>query len=154
DRIVAERLYDIGLASLLLDLRTPDELNDELAAGQVILDIGQLARRLIDATDWLVRRPETSGLSIGYFGASIGTAAALVAAGERPSAVGAVVSRGGRPDLAGEATLACVRVPTLLLVGSADARAFEWNRRAKARMSATCSLEMIPGATRQFTEPD
>jgi dienelactone hydrolase len=153
NRFVAEALYNLGLASLSLNLLTADEEKKDRFTGYLRLDIGMLARRLIDVTDWMARRHETSGLRIGYFGASTGTAAALVAAAERPETVGAIVSRGGRPELAGEAILARVRVPTLLIVGSLDARVLECNRRAKARMAAPVSLEIVPGATHRFDEP-
>jgi dienelactone hydrolase len=112
-----------------------------------------LARRLIEATDWLGQPPETRDLKVGYFGASTGAGAALVAAAERPEAVGAVVSRGGRPDLAGEAALRRVRAPTLLIVGGADTPVITLNRQAMALMSDPVSLEIIPGATHVFEDP-
>src|SRR5437763_8361599 len=119
NRFVAETLLDGGLATLLFDLLTEEEEYQERLTRHLRFDIGLLARRLIDATDWLAGRPETRGLKIGYFGASTGGGAALVAAAERPEAVGAVVSRGGRPDLAGEGALGLVRAPTRLIVGGA-----------------------------------
>jgi dienelactone hydrolase len=152
NRFVAEALQQGGLATLLFDLLTEEEEYRERYTRHLRFDIGLLARRLIDATDWLARRPETSHLKVGYFGASTGAGAALVAAAERPEAVGAVVSRGGRPDLAGEA-LARVRAPTLLIVGGADTQVIELNRQAMARMSAPVSLMIIPGATHLFEEP-
>ena len=112
-----------------------------------------MARQLIEATDWLGQPPETRDLKVGYFGASTGAGAALVAAVERPEAVGAVVSRGGRPDLAGEAALRRVRAPTLLIVGGADPPVIALNRQAMASMSAPVSLEIIPGASHLFEEP-
>ena len=142
-----------GLATLLFDLLTEDEEYQERLTRHLRFDIGLLARRLIDATDWLARRPETRDLKVGYFGASTGGGAALVAAAERPEAVGAVVSRGGRPDLAGEIALARVRAPTLLIVGGADTPVIALNRQAMAQMSAPVSLEIIPGATHLFEEP-
>jgi dienelactone hydrolase len=147
NRFVAETLHEGGLATLLFDLLTEEEDFQERFTHQPRYDIGLLAHRLIDATDWLARRPEASGLQVGYFGVSTGGGAALVAAAERPAAVGAVISRIGRPELAR------VRAPTLLIMGGADAPVIDLNRRAMARMSAPVSLEIIPGATHQFDEP-
>jgi dienelactone hydrolase len=115
-------------------------------------DIGLLARRLVGATDWVLQQPEARDLKVGYFGASTGGGAALVAAAERPETVGAVVSRGGRPDLAGEA-LARVSAPTLLIVGGADTQVIALNRQAMAQMSAPVKLEIVPGASHLFEEP-
>src|SRR5581483_4535336 len=111
-----------------------------------------LADRLVRATDWLTREPATSGLRIGYFGASTGGGAALVAAAERPDLVGAVVSRGGRPDLAG-AALTRVRAPTLLIVGGLDADVLALNEEALAMLRAEKQLEIVPGASHLFEEP-
>jgi dienelactone hydrolase len=152
NRFVAEVLQAGGLATLLFDLLTEEEEYQERYTRHLRFDIDLLARRLIDATDWLARRPETRDLRVGYFGASTGGGAALVAAAERPEDVGAVVSRGGRPDLAG-AALARVRAPTLLIVGGADTPVIDLNRQAMARMMAAVSLEIIPGATHLFEEP-
>jgi putative phosphoribosyl transferase len=152
NRLVAEALQAGGLATLLFDLLTEDEERRERYTRHLRFDIGLLARRLLDATDWLAQRPETRGLRVGYFGASTGGGAALVAAAERPEAVGAVVSRGGRPDLAGGDALARVRAPTLLIVGGADTPVIALNRQAMAQMSAPVSLEIIPGATHLFEE--
>src|SRR5947208_10617926 len=115
NRFVAETLHEGGLATLLFDLLTEEEEYQERFTRHLRFDIGLLARRLVDATDWLARRPGASGLRVGYFGASTGGGAALVAAAERPEAVGAVVSRGGRPDLAGEEALGRVGAATLLI---------------------------------------
>ena len=115
-------------------------------------DIGLLARRLVGATDWLKQYPETSRLPIGYFGASTGAAAALVAAAERPEDVRAVVSRGGRPDLAGPA-LPLVLAPTLLIVGGNDVQVIELNRQAFAQLRCEQQLVIVPGATHLFEEP-
>jgi len=115
-------------------------------------DIGLLADRLAGATDWLAQNPDTRELSVGYFGASTGAAAALVAAAKRPEEVGAVVSRGGRPDLAGEA-LPRVAAPTLLIVGGEDQPVIGMNRDAMAQMRAEKELEIVPGATHLFEEP-
>jgi dienelactone hydrolase len=153
NRFVAETLYEGGLATLLFDLLTEEEEYQERFTRHLRFDIGLLAQRLIDATDWLARRPEASGLKVGYFGASTGGGAALVAAAERPEAVGAVVSRGGRPDLAGGEALSRVSAPTLLIVGGADTQVIELNRQAMAQMSAPVSLEIVPGATHLFEEP-
>jgi dienelactone hydrolase len=153
NRLVAEALQAGALATLLFDLLTEDEEYQERYTRHLRFDIGLLARRLLDATDWLGHRPETRDLKVGYFGASTGGGAALVAAAERPEAVGAVVSRGGRPDLAGGGALARVRAPTLLIVGGADTPVIALNRQAMARMSAPVSLEIIPGATHLFEEP-
>jgi dienelactone hydrolase len=152
NRFVAEALQASGLATLLFDLLTEDEEYQERFTRHLRFDIGLLARRLIEATDWLARQPETRELKVGYFGASTGGGAALVAAAERPEAVGAVVSRGGRPDLAGDA-LARARAPTLLIVGGADTPVITLNRQAMAQMSAAVSLEIVPGATHLFEEP-
>lgn len=115
-------------------------------------DIDLLARRLIAATDWVRRRSETRGLRIGYFGASTGAAAALIAAAERADVVGAVVSRGGRPDLA-ERWLASVRAPTLLIVGGDDQVVLDLNRSALRLLRTTKELEVVAGATHLFEEP-
>jgi dienelactone hydrolase len=115
-------------------------------------DIGLLAERLVRATDWLGQNPDTMSLRVGYFGASTGGGAALVAAAERPEAVGAVVSRGGRPDLADDA-LPQVQAPTLLIVGGHDPVVIEMNREAMQRMRAPVALEIVAGATHLFEEP-
>ena len=116
NRYVAETLCEAGLATLLIDLLTPEEEEVDLQTRHLRFDIRLLADRLAGATDWLAQEADTRGLPVGYFGASTGAGAALVAAAERPEEVGAIVSRGGRPDLAGDA-LAHVRAPTLLIVG-------------------------------------
>jgi dienelactone hydrolase len=137
---------------LLLDLLTPDEEEADLRTGHLRFDIGLLAQRLASATDWLVENPDTRGVRIGYFGASTGAGAALVAAAERPEAVGAVVSRGGRPDLAGDA-LYRVKAPTLLIVGGDDVPVIRMNREALEKLRTEKRLEIIPGATHLFEEP-
>lgn len=153
NRAVAAALNRDGFATCLLDLLTREEERVDAETAHLRFDIGLLARRLVLATDWLVRAPATAAFRIGYFGASTGAAAALIAAVERP-AVTAVVSRGGRPDLAGDA-LAEVRAPTLLIVGGADVPVIGLNRRAQARMRADVEvrLEIVPGATHLFEEP-
>src|SRR5204863_880658 len=129
NRYVASVLQQGGLATLLLDLLTTAEEQVDLNTGHLRFDIDLLAERLLEATDWLMREPATRGLSIGYFGGSTGAGAALVAASERHSLIDAVVSRGGRPDLAGSA-LARVHAPTLLIVGGEDHQLITLNRRA------------------------
>jgi putative phosphoribosyl transferase len=152
NRYVARALREANLATLLIDLLTPDEEEVDLRTGHLRFDIGLLAERLAGATDWLVQNPDTQHLRIGYFGASTGAGAALVAAAERPEAVGAVVSRGGRPDLAGDA-LPLVEAPTLLIVGGNDVPVIGMNEEALQRLRAEKRLEIIPGATHLFEEP-
>jgi putative phosphoribosyl transferase len=139
-------LNEAKLATLLIDLLTPDEEAIDLRTAHLRFDIGLLAARLIATTDWLTQHPETQDLPIGYFGASTGAAAALVAAVDRPNVMGAVVSRGGRPDLAGPA-LARVQAPTLLLVGGNDLPVIELNRTALAQLRCEKQLVIVPGAT-------
>jgi putative phosphoribosyl transferase len=124
----------------------------DLRTAHLRFDIGLLAQRLVGATDWLTHQPDTRHLRIGYFGASTGAAAALVAAAERPDVVGAVVSRGGRPDLAGPA-LPRLRAPTLLIVGGNDVPVIELNRAAFEQLRSEKQLVIIPGATHLFEEP-
>jgi dienelactone hydrolase len=152
NRFVASVLEQAGLATLLMDLLTRDEeVVDQLTA-HLRFDIELLAERLVAATDWLTGQVDTSRLPIGYFGASTGAAAALVAAAERPEVVKAIVSRGGRPDLAGPA-LSRVRAPTLLIVGSRDELVIELNRVALKELRSEKRLEIVPGATHLFEEP-
>jgi putative phosphoribosyl transferase len=153
NRYVARVLRDAGLATLLMDLLTQEEEAVDMRTGALRFDIGLLAERVVGATDWVAQAPETADLPIGYFGASTGAAAALVAAAVRPERVGAVVSRGGRPDLAGPA-LSRVRAPTLLIVGGLDGPVIELNRQALAQLGAAeKQLVIIPGATHLFEEP-
>lgn len=152
NRRVAAHLHDAGLATLLFDLLTAQEEVVDTRTAHLRFDIGLLARRLAGATDWCVAQRETRHLRIGYFGASTGAAAALVAAAERPATVMAVVSRGGRPDLAGPA-LDLVRAPTLLVVGGLDHPVIEMNREAYDRIVAPKRMEIVPGATHLFEEP-
>lgn len=147
NRYVAEVLYEAGLGTLLLDLLTPEEEQDRAN----VFDIELLARRLEDAVHWLRTRAETAASTIGYFGASTGAGAALWAAAEEPGGIGAVVSRGGRPDLAGR-HLARVQAPTLLIVGGADTEVLDLNRQALARLRCPSELSIIPGATHLFEE--
>jgi pimeloyl-ACP methyl ester carboxylesterase len=152
NRYVAGELRSAGLGTLLMDLLTEQEEYEERLTRHLRFDIGLLARRLAGAVDWLQAQPETRDLGIGLFGASTGGGAALVAAVERPDAVGAVVSRGGRPDLAGEA-LRRVRAPTLLIVGGHDYPVIEMNQEALAQLQCEKALEIVPGATHLFEEP-
>jgi putative phosphoribosyl transferase len=152
NRYVAEALRREGLATLLFDLLTLDEEAKDLINGRQRFDIGLLARRLAGTTDWLQSQPEVRNLRLGYFGASTGAAAALVAAAEKPDRVGAVVSRGGRPDLA-MPVLDRVRSPTLLIVGGNDTVVIDMNRQALARLKAEKELVIVPGATHLFEEP-
>jgi putative phosphoribosyl transferase len=148
NRYVAAALNQAGLATLLFDLLTTEEEHDRAN----VFDIGLLARRLVDVTDWLRAQPLAADLTIGYFGASTGAAAALWAAAEADAPIGAVVSRGGRPDLAAP-RLAAVTAPTLLIVGGRDDVVLELNRRAQAQLRCENRLEVIPGATHLFEEP-
>jgi putative phosphoribosyl transferase len=152
NKLVAASLQQGRLGTLLIDLLTADEEVVDQRTAHLRFDIGLLARRLAGATDWLADNDETSHLRLGYFGASTGAAAALIAATERPEKVQAVVSRGGRPDLAGEA-LARVAAPTLLLVGSLDPVVVKLNRTAFDRLNGEKRLEILPGATHLFEEP-
>jgi putative phosphoribosyl transferase len=152
NRFVAEQLREGGLATLLVDLLSAEEEAIDARTRQLRFDIGLLAERLVGAIDWLGREPATRGFPVGLFGASTGGGAALVAAAARPDAVEAVVSRGGRPDLAGDA-LARVRAPSLFIVGGRDEQVIELNRQAMAEMHAPIKLEIVPGATHLFEEP-
>ena len=152
NRYVARVLREANLATLLIDLLTEDEEEVDLRTTRLRFDIELLARRLVGATDWLVQNPDTEQLWIGYFGASTGAGAALVAAAERPDEVGAIVSRGGRPDLAGDA-LPLVKAPTLLIVGGNDEPVIGMNEEALARMRAVKRLQIVPGASHLFEEP-
>jgi putative phosphoribosyl transferase len=151
NRRVAEHLQRAGLGTLLLDLLTVEEEQLDLRSRELRFDIGLLARRLIGAVDWLTGR-FGGELRVGLFGASTGAAAALVAAAERPNRVTAVVSRGGRPDLAGPA-LERVTAPMLLIVGGADTHVLTLNRQAAGRLAAPHRLEVVPGAGHLFEEP-
>src|SRR6202790_10220 len=152
NRYVARMLNEAKLATLLIDLLTPhEEVIDERTA-QLRFDIDLLAERLVDTTDWLSQYPDTKHLRIGYFGASTGAAAALVAAAGRPDAVRAIVSRGGRPDLAG-AALTSVQAPTLLIVGEHDDQVVQLNRQALTQLRCEKRLVIVPGATHLFEEP-
>lgn len=152
NRFVAQVLRDGGLATLLIDLLTPEEEEIDKWTRHLRFDIGLLAERLIGVANWLAQHPDTQDLRIGYFGSSTGAGAALVAAAELPDAVGAVVSRGGRPDLAGP-VLQHVQTPTLLIVGGNDITVIALNRQALGQLRVERKLEIVPGATHLFEEP-
>jgi putative phosphoribosyl transferase len=148
NRYVARTLNDAGLATLLFDLLTPEEAENR----SNVFDIPLLAERLVGATAWVTAQPETGGAAIGYFGASTGAAAALWAAAGGGVDVRAVVSRGGRPDLAAD-RLEDVASPTLLIVGSLDTQVIELNRAAQRRLRCESRIAIVPGATHLFEEP-
>ncbi|HTE20256.1 MAG TPA: alpha/beta hydrolase [Armatimonadota bacterium] len=152
NRFVARALQDAGLGTLLLDLLTAEEEAADQQSRRHRFNIELLADRLTWATDWLTRTADTSALRVGYFGASTGAGAALVAAAQRPQAVGAVVSRGGRPDLAGD-YLSRVAAPTLLIVGGNDGPVITLNRDALGRLDSVKELFIVPGASHLFEEP-
>jgi putative phosphoribosyl transferase len=153
NRFVADRLHEAGLATLLIDLLTEEEGAVDQYTAQHRFDIGLLAERLVGATEWLAKDRRTAGLSVGHFGASTGAAAALVAAARLPHVVSAVVSRGGRPDLAGDWLLS-VQAPTLLLVGGDDEPVIGLNEEALSPLAAPIKkLVIVPGATHLFEEP-
>jgi len=152
NRYVADVLNEGSLATLLIDLLNADEQEVDLQTAQLRFDIPFLANRLVAITQWLREQPQVSGLKIGYFGASTGAAAALLTASELPRLIHAVVSRGGRPDLAGDA-LERVEAPTLAIVGGNDQVVLDLNRQALARMHCVKALQVIPGATHLFEEP-
>ena len=148
NRMVAKALNEQGIATLLFDLLTPDEEQDRAN----VFDIALLAARLVDVVRWIDDQPTLARFPLGLFGASTGAAAALVAAAQLGRRVGAVVSRGGRPDLA-DAALDKVTVPTLLVVGGRDTVVIELNEQAYARLPAKKALEIVPSATHLFPEP-
>jgi len=152
NRYVAHELRERRFATLLIDLLTADEDAVDLETAQYRFDIRLLADRLVGVTDWLADYTDTQTLSVGYFGASTGAGAALVAAAERPNVVCAVVSRGVRPDLAGSA-LRRVKAPTLLIVGGNDLPVIQMNREAMVEIPSERKLEIVPGATHLFEEP-
>jgi dienelactone hydrolase len=152
NRAVAETLQIRGYATLLLDLLTPEEESVDIYTAEYRFDIPRLASRVRAAAEWAAAAPRLSQLPIGLFGASTGAGAALMAASERPDLIVAVVSRGGRPDLANDA-LPLVHAPTLLIVGGADRAVIELNREAMRHMLAPVELRIIPGATHLFEEP-
>jgi putative phosphoribosyl transferase len=152
NQFVACTLNDAGLATLLFDLLTPEEEAVDMRTGELRFDIGLLAERLVHATKWANQQEQTRALRIGYFGSSTGGGAALVAAAALPDEVDAVVSRGGRPDLAGQA-LPKVKAPTLLIVGGEDDVVIDLNEQARAQMRCEVKIDIVPGATHLFEEP-
>jgi dienelactone hydrolase len=152
NRYVAGVLEQAGLGTLLFDLLTADEEAMDERTAQLRFDIEFLASRLLGATDWLERHERAQGMRIGYFGASTGAAAALLAAAHLPNRIAAVVSRGGRPDLAGPA-LRQVKAPTLLIVGGLDDQVIVLNEQASAELTCEKRMEIVPGATHLFEEP-
>jgi putative phosphoribosyl transferase len=152
NRAVASVLQDAGLGTLLFDLLTTEEEREDARTGHLRFNIGLLAERLEGTTRWLFDQQQAGRMPVGYFGASTGAAAALVAAASFPDVVGAVVSRGGRPDLAAEA-LPRVRAPTLLIVGSLDEPVIGMNEDARARMTAPVEVRIVTGASHLFEEP-
>lgn len=148
NQFVARVLQEARIATLLLDLLEEEEADDR----KKVFDIRLLAERLDAAADWVIRRPELGTLKLGYFGASTGAGAALVAATRRPQRIDAIVSRGGRPDLAGNA-LEVVRAPTLLIVGGDDEVVLELNQQAASRLTCLHKIVVVPGATHLFEEP-
>ena len=152
NQFVARTLNNAGLATLLFDLLTAEEEGIDARTAELRFNIELLGERLVHATKWAKQQEQTRNLRIGYFGSSTGGAAALVAAAELPQDAGAVVSRGGRPDLAGEA-LPKVQAPTLLIVGSRDDIVIELNEQARDHMRCEVKLEIVPGATHLFEEP-
>ncbi len=152
NRQVAAALEGAGFGTLLFDLLTLQEEAVDQQTAEFRFDIPLIGRRMMDVVDWLERAGETAGLEVGLFGSSTGAAAALIAAGERPRRVSAVVSRGGRPDLA-VGVLDRVEAPTLLIVGERDSEVIRLNEMARSHMRALCELEIVPGATHLFEEP-
>lgn len=152
NNFVADELRDGGLATLLIDLLTAEEKEIDRRTRRIRFDIDRLAERVVGAIDWLLEQPETKDLNIGVFGSSTGAAAALIAASERPEAIGALVARGGRVDLA-EPVLDEVEVPSLFIVGGNDVQVLDLNRQALAQLETEKQLEVIPGAGHLFEEP-
>lgn len=152
NQYVAKKFKEARIGTLLFDLLTSEEEEDDMLTAEYRFNITLLAERLIGATEWCKKDPRTQQLSFAYFGASTGSAAALIGAAKLPNDISAVVSRGGRPDLAYE-FLPKVKAPTLLLVGGLDTEVIELNKQAMAQMSAEKKLVIIPGATHLFEEP-
>jgi dienelactone hydrolase len=152
NQFVARTIREAGVGTLLFDLLTREEEAIDARTAHLRFDIGLLARRLVDATNWVNADDETSQLKVGYFGSSTGGGAALLAAAHLGETIGAVVSRGGRPDLAGDA-LPQVKSPTLLIVGGLDYPVIEMNREAYEKLRCKKELKLVPGATHLFEEP-
>ncbi len=155
NQYVARVLQDAGLATLLIDLLTVEEEKEDLVTRQHRFNIALLAKRLITATDWIAQQADTQNLIVGYFGASTGAAAALIAGAERANTISAIVSRGGRPDLAGSQALKNVKAPTLFIVGENDTNVIDLNKDALKHLQEVekKKLVVIPGATHLFEEP-
>jgi len=152
NNFVAQELREGGLTTLLIDLLTPEEKQVDRRTRRIRFDIDRLAKRVVGAVDWLTQRPETGDLPVGIFGSSTGAAAALIAAAERPDGARAVVSRGGRVDLA-EGALDDVKAPTLFIVGGQDIPVLNLNRQALAKLHTEKQLEVVSGAGHLFEEP-
>ncbi|MBK8905216.1 MAG: dienelactone hydrolase family protein [Anaerolineaceae bacterium] len=152
NQFVADQLHRGGLATVLFDLLTAEEDAIDRRTRELRFDIDLLADRVVGATDWLLQQPFAAERSIGYFGSSTGAAAALIASTRRPKVAEAIVSRGGRPDLAGPA-LPEVQAPTLLIVGGHDEPVIQMNRQAMQQIPSEASLEIVPGASHLFEEP-
>ena len=152
NQYVAKEINKAKIGTLLFDLLTSDEEEEDTVTAEYRFNIGLIAQRLVGATEWLKKDPITKNCALGYFGASTGAAAALIAAAKLPNDIAAVVSRGGRPELAGD-YLSKVVAPTLLLVGGRDTEVIELNRQAMDQMSAKKELVIVPGATHLFEEP-
>jgi dienelactone hydrolase len=152
NQYVAQVIREAGVGTLLFDLLTTEEEAIDAYTGELRFNVDFLGRRLVDATNWVISQPATQHLRIGYFGASTGAAAALIAAVELSNIVAAVVSRGGRPDLAGNA-LGKVKAPTLLIVGGNDDVVIQLNEEARANLRCMKELKIVPGATHLFEEP-
>ena len=155
NQYVAQVLNNAGIATLLIDLLTKEEEKIDDVTREHRFNISLLARRLLASTDWISQHPKIRNLNIGYFGASTGAAAALVAASERPNVISAIVSRGGRPDLAGQQVLNRIQAPTLLIVGENDKQVIHLNEKALEQLSRLekKKIVIIPGATHLFEEP-
>jgi putative phosphoribosyl transferase len=152
NQFVAQAIRDAGVGTLLFDLLTKDEENIDRYTGHLRFDISLLAERLVDATTWIESEGQFKNLRVGYFGSSTGGGAALVAAAQKGNSIGAIVSRGGRPDLAGKA-LRGVKSPTLLVVGGLDYPVIDMNRRAFEQLNCEKELKIVPGASHLFEEP-
>ncbi len=152
NRSVAEHLNGRGMATVLLDLLTDEEKAEELRRGGPQVDMAEINRRVIMTVDWLMRNEETGQMHLGLYGASTGAAAALAAAAERPQAIGAVVLRGGRPDLVYD-ILPAVKAPTLFIAGERDGVVLAVSRAATGKMTARTALEIVPAASHLFEEP-
>ena len=149
---VARKINAVGLGTLLIDLLTAEEEEVDVVTAEFRFDIDLLAKRLVSATEWVKKKADTKNMTIGYYGASTGAAAALIAAAKLPEHTKAVVSRGGRPDLAAE-YLSKVKAPTLLIVGGNDPEVLEMNKDALRRIRVEKKLDVVPGATHLFEEP-